>query len=88
MFCLLSKKQTYFRFADNQMAEMLHIILGIVLVFSCNFMVIIGIIADICFLLIPWLVIYALGKNDADFFSFSSLTFFHCSMFLPYLHYF
>ena len=31
-------------------------------VFSCNFMAIIGIIANIYFLLMPWLILYGVGK--------------------------
>ena len=48
-------------------------IFGLFSVFSCNFMAIIGIIANIYFLLMPWLILYGVGKL-IDF-SISSIAF-------------
>ena len=52
-----------FRFTEKEdLEDLAHFFVGLILVFSCNFMVIIGIIADVCFLLIPWLMCYGVGK--------------------------
>ena len=51
-----------FRDDGNGAAEFLHLFFGIVLVFWSNFLVITGIYVNVCFLLIPWLIMYAIGK--------------------------
>ena len=51
-----------FRFADDKLLHLSHILIGVVVVLACNAMVIVAIIAAIHSLMIPWLVVYGVGK--------------------------
>ena len=52
-----------FRVGDEKKREHLQTFIGLLLVCSCNLLVIIGIISGIGYLLIPWLIFHCIGKN-------------------------
>ena len=51
-----------FRNIEHLEDERPHILPGVLIVFAFNFFVIIGIIGNLSFLLIPWLLFYCVGK--------------------------
>ena len=59
---------------DTRAGEVFHLLAGTFTILISNGLVIIGIIWDIHFLLIPWLLIYLVGRLQ-DYFIFISLHF-------------
>ena len=51
---------------DGSPSHLFHLLAGTLTILLSNGLVIIGIIWDIHFLLIPWLLIYLIGKLDQD----------------------